>query len=424
MRFTFTFLFTILLQFINAQTPRIFATQEADKRLRTENPDIVESRIQIERHVVQFIQTGEIRTVVIPVVFQIVSSPGNAPVTMPDIEAILTGLNRDFSTLDDQVYQLTEDWAAFSALAAIPKISFCIAEDPFHSSINTMNTIYSDWPTDDRIKKAGIGLPPIEPSSYLNIWVADLADSIGGYAQLPGGPLATDGIVIDRQFFINIAEGTNPYREGKTLTHLVGNYLGLQELWNAENPCFDDGVTDTPVHNASNAGVDLSGKHVSTCIDNPLEMTMNFMDDTDDAHMFMFTQGQVMRMQAMLAEGGPRYGLTLSAPCNPGGGLQPDQAQIINNHDSSGDALERPSLWVSPNPTQTQFNIQLHSINTSFVEVEVYATSGEKMWSQSGILDPGDTQWVVDCQQWPDALYMVVTRRGNTIETTSLIIAR
>ncbi|HPN18474.1 MAG TPA: hypothetical protein PK546_02975, partial [Chitinophagales bacterium] len=46
--------------------------------------------------------------------------------------------------------------------------------------------------------------------------------------------------------------------------------------------------------------------HKSTCSGTPIEMTMNYMDYTDDACMYMFSAGQKSRVLATFATGGPR----------------------------------------------------------------------------------------------------------------------
>jgi hypothetical protein len=46
-------------------------------------------------------------------------------------------------------------------------------------------------------------------------------------------------------------------------------------------------VSDTPTHNTANYGCPTY-PHLSTCAGTPIEMTMNYMDYTDDACMYMF----------------------------------------------------------------------------------------------------------------------------------------
>jgi hypothetical protein len=55
--------------------------------------------------------------------------------------------------------------------------------------------------------------------------------------------------------------------------------------------CGSDLVSDTPSHNTANYGVPAY-PHYSTCTGTPVEMTMNYMDYTDDRGMYMFTDGQ------------------------------------------------------------------------------------------------------------------------------------
>ena len=120
-----------------------------------------------------------------------------------------------------------------------------------------------------------------DSEKYLNIWVVSFPDSISGYAQMPAGPAVTDGIVIDARYFGK--KGTTdkdfPYTEGKTLTHLLGSYLNVYELWSKTRQCGDDGVDDTPIQNAPTLGC-VDYRHVSTCDGNPVAMSMNFMDNT------------------------------------------------------------------------------------------------------------------------------------------------
>lgn len=170
------------------------------------------------------------------------------------------------------------------------------------------------WGTDDAVKKTSLGgSDPIDPLTTLNMWVCNLGQGLLGYAQFPGGNSATDGVVCLYSAFGSAAKASGTYianyNLGRTATHEVGHYLNLRHIW-GDATCGSDGVNDTPQHNTSNSGCP-SLDHKSTCLGTPLEMWMNYMDYTYDACMYMFTNGQKLRIDAVFAEGGPRRAMAL-----------------------------------------------------------------------------------------------------------------
>ena len=102
----------------------------------------------------------------------------------------------------------------------------------------------------------------------------------------------------------NTGTAAAPYGLGRTATHEVGHFLNLRHIWGDAN-CGNDQVNDTPVHNTSNGGCPAY-PHYSTCSGTPVEMTMNYMDYTYDACMYMFTSDQKLRMQATFGSSGGR----------------------------------------------------------------------------------------------------------------------
>jgi hypothetical protein len=143
--------------------------------------------------------------------------------------------------------------------------------------------------------------------------VCDISGGILGYAQFPGGSAATDGVVLDYQYTGTIGTATAPFNKGRTGTHEVGHWLNLRHIW-GDATCGTDQVNDTPTHNTANYGCPTY-PHLSTCTGTPVEMTMNYMDYTDDACMYMFSAGQTARMQALFATGGARTSLLSSNGC-------------------------------------------------------------------------------------------------------------
>jgi hypothetical protein len=115
--------------------------------------------------------------------------------------------------------------------------------------------------------------------------------------------------------------GTGSIARSRTLTHEVGHWLNLYHIWGDDNGACtgSDLVSDTPTHTTSNSGCPNFPK-TNTCAGGGTEMTMNYMDYTNDVCMYMFSAGQKARAQALFATGGSRVGLLSSIGCNPPSG--------------------------------------------------------------------------------------------------------
>jgi hypothetical protein len=145
---------------------------------------------------------------------------------------------------------------------------------------------------------------PRPTTKYLNFWICNLGEGLLGYAQFPGGPAKTDGVVILYTAFGTTGAAAAPFNLGRTATHEVGHWLNLRHIWGDKTDCSgSDQVSDTPKAQMPNYGTP-TWPHIS-CNNGPNgDMFMNYMDYVDDAAMFMFTQGQAARLNATLA--GPR----------------------------------------------------------------------------------------------------------------------
>ena len=147
-----------------------------------------------------------------------------------------------------------------------------------------------------------------DPSRYMNMWTVTLSDNtLLGYAQYPGGPAETDGVVMGYQYFgSNDAVGVNlnssaPYDLGRTTTHEVGHFLGLYHTF--EGGCADgDFCADTPATAQENYNCPTGQDSCPVGTgDGILDMIENYMDYTDDACMNIFTNDQSARMDGVLS---------------------------------------------------------------------------------------------------------------------------
>lgn len=222
----------------------------------------------------------------IPVYIHIVYPDANS-ISNAQVNSQMATLNADFR--NKNISQLPAG-TTFANDATDAGFSFSLAGTFRH------NNSRSSWGTNDAVKAA---YPPITPETHLNIWVCEIGGGILGYAQFPGGAPATDGVVLGGDYFGNTG---GVYGLGRTATHEVGHYFNLRHIWGDGRCRQDDFVADTPSSNASNGGCptfpDISCKSA--------DMTMNYMDYTYDACMYMFTDGQRNRMRAIFASGGAR----------------------------------------------------------------------------------------------------------------------
>lgn len=279
------------------------------------NPRVKDTRAQIESFISEAVSSFErelinpAQGIPIDLTFHVLYREREERITEEQIQSQLEALNRDFGKVDTKFEHIALDRDGFNRVAGEVHFNFSLSRSSTSGSITYKETKRDCWPLDDSIKsKEEDGVPAVNPLTTINVWIANLGGASRGYATMPGGPEETDGIVIDYRFVGIGGSAVAPYDEGKTLTHLIANYLNIHSLW-GEGYCKDDGVSDTPIHNSPNFGCPRY-RHITTCSDKIVtEMTMNFMDNTDDACTTMFTQGQRDRMYANLISGGPRHSL-------------------------------------------------------------------------------------------------------------------
>ncbi len=242
-------------------------------------------------------------TIEIPVVVNVLYRTNAENISQAQIQSQIDVLNKDFSATNSDYNQTPS--AFQSVRSGDIGIKFVL------SNVVRKSTKKSSWRTDNSMKLASKGgINATSPSTTLNIWVCNLANGILGYAQFPGGSSATDGVVVDNNAMGVGGTTTAPFNLGRTATHEVGHWLNLRHIW-GDATCGNDGVLDTPLHNTANYGCPAVG-HRSTCSGTPLEMTMNYMDYTNDACMYMFSVGQKDRMKATFLSGGGR--ITFAQP--------------------------------------------------------------------------------------------------------------
>jgi len=280
---------------------RTCVSHEVLERQLKENPELAIKMNQIEDFTMNAMTNGRLVNgrIEIPVVFNVLYRTASENISDAQLQSQLDVLNADFNATNSDFNQVP---TLFSGVKANVGITFVL------DRVIRKATTKTSWGTRDAMKKSKQGgLNPTSPTTKLNFWVCTIGGGILGYAQFPGGSSSTDGVVVDSKY-VGVTSNSGsayPYNLGRTATHEVGHWMNLRHIW-GDTTCGSDLVADTPTHNTANYGVPAY-PHYSTCTGTPVEMTMNYMDYTDDRGMYMFTTGQKTRINAIFVSGGARF---------------------------------------------------------------------------------------------------------------------
>ncbi len=341
MKFIFTIISFTLFLYGNAQrcvTPQYIQSHTAN--------NLIAKRSMTVKSANRDTLPNEVIT--IPVVIHVLYNNSTQNISDAQVISQIVSLNKDFRRHNADTINTP---AVFKSVAADTRIQFCLAKvDPkgkYTTGIIHKYTTEAKFLADDAMKFSSQGGDDgWDASKYLNIWVCNLFGRTLGYGVLPGSPAEKDGIVIQYDVFGTIGNLTAPFNKGRTATHEIGHWLGLNHLW-GDKSCGDDGIADTPPQEGSNSGCP-SFPHMSSCSINPYgDMFMDYMDFTNDACMNMFTKGQAAEMRGLFALEGPRNSFLNSTACDSanaeGGPLPKDSGKL--------------KITLYPNPFNSVINI-------------------------------------------------------------------
>lgn len=348
--------------------------------------------------------TPRTTTIYIPVVVNVVYNTVAENITDAQVKSQIDVLNKDYNAANIEVLnQNSYDFAGYNTLIANCKIVFVL------DKIFRRQTTVTSFSTNDAMKKTSSGgLDPTSPTTKLNLWSCNMGGGILGYAQFPGGSAATDGVVILYSAFGTSQAGASAtnYNEGRTATHEIGHWLGLRHIW-GDRRCGDDYVGDTPLHDGANYKCPGAG-HRSLCSGAPLEQYMNYMDYTYDLCMYMFTKGQLARMDGYISSSRAAYCLT----SNP----TPAIAQKINYPGAN-------DLQVYPTVASDAAQLVISSSSKGTGEIIVTTQSGRVMRHNGVLLNKGNTYYQLDVSNLSNGMYIIrTTNADGAVQTRKIIV--
>jgi hypothetical protein len=134
-------------------------------------------------------------------------------------------------------------------------------------------------------------------------------------------------------------------------------------------------------------------------------MFMNYMDYTNDACMFMFTQGQSIRSNALFSSGGARTALLTSTAC--GTGSRRVGTGTVTGGDQSALRVGS-SMQLYPSPVHSILTIELGT--TIPQTIRIFNLMGQQVLQVSGA--QGTTR--LDVSNLSRGVYMLKAGDGKT----------
>ena len=246
-------------------------------------------------------------------------------------------------------------------------------------------------------------------AGYMNIVVTNISGGVLGFSPLGGQPQFGRTVVIDNNSFgasLSPSPTTcanfvpaSPFNKGRTLTHELGHFLNLNHTFQScdgANCAFTgDRVCDTPSANTAAYDCPALGT-VSGCVDT--QLTMNYMDYTDDACMYMFTAGQATRMLAW-------YNLI--------------KTQLSTTALANETFLEN-QFSLYPNPNKGSFTIEFKELANSF-SVEVFDITGKTIY-ENNYEQSSNLIQLINLDNPTSGVYFINIKSDKGLVTKKLVI--
>ena len=312
-------------------------------------------------------------------------------------------LNADYNAVNDDISLWTPDVSAFYPGTAIGSlnIQFVLATVNHPTGSTLVNgdkavTFGTNFLSNSNSDAQWAG--------YLNI-VCRNANGNLGYSPLGGEPAFGETVVIAPNSFgggsgCSGYVPSSPYNLGRTLTHEIGHFFNLDHTFagcttSANCATTGDEVCDTPASNASVGGCPVAGA-VTKCTVKTL--TMNYMDYTNDACMYMFTVGQANRMQAYYNAISDQFLTTVLS----------SNKFLVDN------------FSVNPNPNNGKFIVSFKKAIEKY-EIKIFDSVGRIIFTQNYNSDSA-LQNEISLENQPRGIYFLSIKSDNAILTKKISV--